>query len=291
MSDSEVDILLASNSLKDGEVHLQHILIALPDGANAAADPGCARPRPTTSRSRSTAAWISPPPRSATPARRTRCRAAIWAGAITTKCPKRSPTSSKACRPARSRRPCADRTASTSSSSSSARSNSKQVVTEYHARHILIKTGELASNEEAQKTVADMRHRIVDGKEDFATLAKKYSQDPTSAQAGGDLGWFQLDQYGPRVSAQLTSLKDNEISQPFQTEAGWHIIQRLGTREQRRTDTQARSGARRASASARPRTNTKTSCARCAANRTSTTALPAPSPASTPAPTATSNPP
>jgi peptidyl-prolyl cis-trans isomerase SurA len=89
-----------------------------------------------------------------------------------------------------------------------------------------------------------MRRRVVENKEDFGALAKKFSQDPTSVQAGGDLGWFQLDQYGPSVSTQLTSLKDNEVSQPFQTEGGWDIIQLLGTRQEDVTDTAKREHAR-----------------------------------------------
>ena len=115
-------------------------------------------------------------------------------------------------------------------------SGSKQMVTEYHARHIMIPVTELVSSAEAQKTAADLRHRIVDGHEDFAKLAKEYSKDPPTANLGGDMGWFPIDRFGTAVATALGSLKaDNEVSQPFQTDVGWHILQLLGKRDADRT--------------------------------------------------------
>ena len=67
------------------------------------------------------------------------------------------------------------------------RTDGKQVVTEYHARHILIKVNELTSSDQAKKTIEDIRNRIVNGHEDFATLAKKDSQDPSTASAGASV--------------------------------------------------------------------------------------------------------
>jgi peptidyl-prolyl cis-trans isomerase SurA len=99
------------------------------------------------------------------------------------------------------------------------------------------------NSDDAQKSVRDIRHRIVDGGEDFAKLAKQYSQDVNSANLGGDMGWFPIDQYGTRVAEVLATLKDGEISQPFQTDVGWHILQRIATREQDRTQEMKRSQA------------------------------------------------
>ena len=124
------------------------------------------------------------------------------------------------------------------------RAEGKQVVTEYHARHILIKVDELTSSADAKKTIEDIRRRIVDGHEDFAALAKKDSQDPNSASAGGDMGWFPIDQYGSSVATQLATLKSGEISQPFESDLGWHILQLEGTREQDRTKEMKREQAR-----------------------------------------------
>jgi peptidyl-prolyl cis-trans isomerase SurA len=104
-----------------------------------------------------------------------------------------------------------------------------QLVTEYHARHILFKTSELVSSEQAQKAVAAARQRVVGG-EDFEKVAKEVSQDTTTARLGGDLGWFAGDAYGTRVAQLMPTMKKGEVSEPFQTDAGWHVMQLVDTR-------------------------------------------------------------
>ena len=78
----------------------------------------------------------------------------------------------------------------------------------------------------------------------FAAVAKHDSQDATTAGGGGDMGWFPVEQYGTRVAEVVSSLKDGEISAPFQTDVGWHVLQRLGTRQQDRTAETKREQAR-----------------------------------------------
>lgn len=104
-----------------------------------------------------------------------------------------------------------------------------QLVTEYNARHLLIKTSELVSSEQAEKKINAIRRQIVGG-EDFAKAAKDSSEDEATARVGGDLGWFVGDAYGPAVEAALKTLKDGEVSAPFQTEVGWHLVKLEGTR-------------------------------------------------------------
>ena len=99
-------------------------------------------------------------------------------------------------------------------------------------------------SDEALKIAREIRQRIVEGHEDFAKLAKEYSKDSTTAGAGGDMGWFPIDQYGTKVAETLAALKENEISQPFQTDVGWHVMQLLGSRQQDRTDDAKREQAR-----------------------------------------------
>ena len=123
------------------------------------------------------------------------------------------------------------------------RTDAKELVREFHARHIMVKTSELVSSDEALASVRNMRKRIEDG-EDFAELAKEFSEDNTSKVQGGDMGWFELQSYGTRVADVMETLDDNELSEPFQTELGWHIMQRLGTREQDKTEQLAREQAR-----------------------------------------------
>ncbi|MGH8171790.1 MAG: peptidylprolyl isomerase [Rhodanobacteraceae bacterium] len=109
------------------------------------------------------------------------------------------------------------------------RADAVQVITEYKARHILIKTSELVSSEQAQKKAATIRQQLVGGA-DFVQLAKDDSQDAATARLGGELGWFTGDAYGTRLAEVIKSLKNGEIAQPFQTEVGWHVLQLEDTR-------------------------------------------------------------
>ncbi len=80
--------------------------------------------------------------------------------------------------------------------------------------------------------------------EDFAELAKENSDDPTSANLGGDMGWFPPQAYGDRVYQTLIGMKEGETSEPLQTAGGWHIIELLGKREIDRTEDAIRAEAR-----------------------------------------------
>lgn len=105
-----------------------------------------------------------------------------------------------------------------------------QMVTQFHGRHILIRVGEGKTDEQAHAEADTLAARLAGGA-DFAELAKAISQDPSSAGKGGDLGWFAADEFGPEFAAQLGLLGDNQVSKPFRTQAGWHILQRLETRQ------------------------------------------------------------
>ncbi|NII56298.1 peptidylprolyl isomerase [Luteibacter sp. SG786] len=122
----------------------------------------------------------------------------------------------------------------------------RQIVTEYHARQILIKPSEIVTPEQAEKKAQDLYTRIVDKKEDFAKLAKDESKDTTTANNGGDMGWFAKDAWGQAIGTQIDQLKDNEVSHPIQTDAGWIVLQRLGTRQSDLTDQLQRDQARQA---------------------------------------------
>ena len=105
----------------------------------------------------------------------------------------------------------------------------KAVVDQVHARMILMKTNELADDATVKQKLTKIRERIVKG-EDFSGLAKVTSEDAASASQGGDLGWFGTGTYSPEFEAVLARLKENEISEPFRTQYGWHIAQMLGHR-------------------------------------------------------------
>lgn len=123
------------------------------------------------------------------------------------------------------------------------RTGKSQLVTEYRARHILIRPTEVVSAAQAETTIRELRARIVAG-EDFAKLAKEFSNDVNTANLGGDMGWFPKDGYGSRVAEALVATKVGEMSEPFQSDAGWHIIEPLETRTADKTADAERDKAR-----------------------------------------------
>ncbi len=92
----------------------------------------------------------------------------------------------------------------------------------------------VAKVSEAQKNLTraelvGIRNRILAG-EDFATLAKKYSDDPTVTSNGGDMGWSGRGRMVPEFEAMAFKLKPNEISMPFESPFGFHIMQLMERR-------------------------------------------------------------
>ena len=108
--------------------------------------------------------------------------------------------------------------------------STQAVISQVHARHILLRTSELEDDQTVQQKLTDIRNRIINGHEDFAAIAAVTSQDPGSAADGGDLGWTGPGSFVPAFEQQLDQLKENEITPPFKTEFGWHIVQLLGRR-------------------------------------------------------------
>lgn len=121
----------------------------------------------------------------------------------------------------------------------------RKIVPQIHARHILIRTDEVTSDEDARARLAQLRERILSG-DDFATLARSNSQDPGSAIKGGDLGWVSPGTMVPKFEEQMDTLPDGGISDPFKTRFGWHIVQVLGHREHDETTEARRLAAKKA---------------------------------------------
>ncbi|MBD9656289.1 SurA N-terminal domain-containing protein [Pseudomonas sp. PDM12] len=95
------------------------------------------------------------------------------------------------------------------------------------AAHILIEVGGDVSEDQAKAKIEDLHKRLQKG-EDFAALAKEFSQDPGSASEGGDLGYAGKGVYDPAFEEALYALKKDEVSAPVRTEFGWHLIKLLG---------------------------------------------------------------
>lgn len=114
---------------------------------------------------------------------------------------------------------------------------------ETHVRQILIKTDVNTSKAEAEKALRLMKQQINKGA-DFAKLAIQKSQENRTAEKGGDMGWVNEETVLPRFNQVMAKLRNSEMSEPFETEEGWHLIQVLDRRTQRTSDEAAYNKAR-----------------------------------------------
>ncbi|HET9447044.1 MAG TPA: peptidylprolyl isomerase [Steroidobacteraceae bacterium] len=112
----------------------------------------------------------------------------------------------------------------------------QSVVAQVHARHILLRTNELEDDQTIEQKLGNIRERVLNGGEDFGAIAAVTSQDAGSAADGGDLGWAGPGTFVPEFERQLNALQENEISKPFKSQYGWHIIQLLGRRQHDATE-------------------------------------------------------
>lgn len=115
------------------------------------------------------------------------------------------------------------------------------LITQTHARHILIKTSEIVPEAEARKQIMEIKQRIESGA-DFAAQAKRYSQDG-SAQEGGDLGWLSPGQTVTEFEDEMNKLQPGQMG-VVQTQFGWHLIQVLARRNADVSEEQKRQQAR-----------------------------------------------
>ncbi|XXN63870.1 peptidylprolyl isomerase SurA [Enterobacter ludwigii] len=117
------------------------------------------------------------------------------------------------------------------------RGESKNIsVTEVHARHILLKPSPILTDAQAQARIEQIAADIKSGKTTFAAAAKQFSDDPGSANQGGDLGWAAPEIYDPAFRDALLKLQKGQVSQPVHSSFGWHLIQLLDTRQVDKTD-------------------------------------------------------
>ncbi|MGD8589579.1 MAG: peptidylprolyl isomerase [Chromatiales bacterium] len=119
----------------------------------------------------------------------------------------------------------------------------RTIITQTHARHILITTNELVSDTEAQHHLETLRERIIGG-ESFEALARSHSDDKASAIKGGDLGWTNPGDMVPAFEQQMDALQPTQISEPFKTQFGWHIVQVLERRDYDNTEEVIKNNAR-----------------------------------------------
>ncbi|MGH8124979.1 MAG: peptidylprolyl isomerase [Rhodanobacteraceae bacterium] len=247
VSNAEIDNLIASPAFREGEVHLARILVGLPEGAGAAqiaaAQAKAGKLEDQLKAGKSFAAlavsdssapealqggdlgWLRvdelPPPVQ-------KIVNALQTGDYTQ--PLRDPTGFTILKLEGKRTPA-----------------TKRIVTEYHALHLMIKPDAVLTEQGAKDKIDKLYHEIVDQHADFGALAKQDSDDPTSANNGGDLGWFMQDDFGTKIGTLLTGMQAGQVSKPFKSPNGvWHIIKLLGTRQANKTQELEREQARQA---------------------------------------------
>ncbi len=238
ISDSEINNLLSSPTYKAGEVHLAHIQVSIPSGGSAR-DIQAAQEKAT----QALAAIRGGMDFNAAAIRYSDAQDALEGGDLgwrhLDEVPPAFVDTVAALKPGQVSAALRGPTGFHILKLVAERQPGKQMADEVRARQILIKPSELVTPAQAEQKARDLYQRLVDKHEDFAKLAKEQSDDPTTANAGGEMGWFQPQAWGSEIAQQLAGLKEGEVSQPFQSQAGWHIVQLEGRRQSDRHRTAA----------------------------------------------------
>ena len=124
-------------------------------------------------------------------------------------------------------------------------SNDELMIEQTHARHILIRTSSEINDEQARKTLLDLKQKIEDGTS-FSELASQYSEDPGSKIKGGDLGWAGPGEFVAAFENVANSLTIGQISEPFKSPFGWHILEVLEHRDHDKAKSSKQNQARNA---------------------------------------------
>ena len=106
---------------------------------------------------------------------------------------------------------------------------------QWNVRHILLIPNRIRTETDSEEKIIEIREQIINGAS-FADLAAEFSDDPGSKQEGGNLGWAGEGLYAPEFEEAIKKSNINEITEPFLTEFGWHILEVLGTRVEDKTD-------------------------------------------------------
>jgi peptidyl-prolyl cis-trans isomerase SurA len=106
----------------------------------------------------------------------------------------------------------------------------ERLVKQTNVRHILVKPTEVLSESAAEALSVQLMERIRNG-EEFGALARQYSDDVGSAAEGGELGWTNPGQMVPEFEATMAAAKEGEVTAPFRSEFGWHILEVTGRRD------------------------------------------------------------
>jgi peptidyl-prolyl cis-trans isomerase SurA len=109
------------------------------------------------------------------------------------------------------------------------RGSERVMVDQVKARHILLTPTEIMDDEAVRQRLAGVRNQILGG-DDFGAIARAISEDVGSGAEGGSLGWAEATDYVPEFTRVINSLPEGELSEPFRTPFGWHIVEVLERR-------------------------------------------------------------
>jgi peptidyl-prolyl cis-trans isomerase SurA len=118
-------------------------------------------------------------------------------------------------------------------------------INETHAQHILLQANAIRTEDQTRLQARELHDRIKAGG-DFGALAKEFSDDPGSKASGGDMGWMPAGAFAPDFQEQIDALKPGEMSAPFRSQFGWHIARVVERRTRDVTDESKRTRARQA---------------------------------------------
>jgi peptidyl-prolyl cis-trans isomerase SurA len=111
------------------------------------------------------------------------------------------------------------------------RGGGERLIEQHFARHILIKPNQIRDEESTVAELNKLRDRVIAG-EDFGALSKEFSEDPGSALKNGELGWSTPGMFVPEFEETMNNIALNEVSAPFSSQFGWHILQVTERRDQ-----------------------------------------------------------
>lgn len=229
VSDHEVDLFLADNELDQGEVDIQHLLIAVPEGADETtveakravvddlrqqlldgADFAVIATQYSDGQKALEGGRLGWRPVNQLPPMFSEQVKSMTVGEITR--PLRSASGFHLIK-------LVDK-----------RDKTTKMVDQYKVQHIMIASDEIVSAKDGMKIINDLYSQLQNGA-DFAALAEEHSDDFNSAPLGGDMGWRATSELGARMGAVVENLDINEMSSPFQTDAGWHIVKLLDKKQ------------------------------------------------------------
>jgi peptidyl-prolyl cis-trans isomerase SurA len=122
------------------------------------------------------------------------------------------------------------------------RGGGEKLIEQHFSRHILLKPNQIRDEAATIQLLNQLRDRVKEG-EDFAVLSKEFSEDPGSALKGGELGWSTPGMFVAEFEQTMSGIALNEVSEPFRSQYGWHILQVTDRRMQDFSDNILRNGA------------------------------------------------